>query len=99
MWNDRNVRNGRNVRSWKDSCVCFLSLFLASYTNWNGGEPNDAGGEDCTEMYDNGMWNDIPCDRADVVKAYVCEKSAGAGKAVTSVAPSKINSCFSAAKT
>ncbi len=60
----------------------FLSLFLASYTNWNGGEPNDAGGEDCTEMYTDGKWNDIPCDRADVVKGYVCE-AAGKGSQVS----------------
>ncbi len=30
------------------------------YTNWNNGEPNDWGnGEDYTQFYDNGKWNDI----------------------------------------
>ena len=29
-----------------------------SYTNWNGGEPNNAGNEDIVEMFTNGKWND-----------------------------------------
>lgn len=32
-----------------------------SYTNWNGGEPNDYGsGEDYAEMISSGKWNDLP---------------------------------------
>jgi hypothetical protein len=32
------------------------------YTAWNGGEPNDWGGnEDCTEVYAGGAWNDLDC--------------------------------------
>lgn len=32
------------------------------YTNWAAGEPNDAGGnEDCTQIYPDGFWNDLPC--------------------------------------
>lgn len=32
-----------------------------TYTNWNGGEPNNTGNEDVVEMYprDNGEWNDL----------------------------------------
>ena len=36
------------------------------YTNWAGGEPNNAGsGEDCIDMHgDHGLWNDYPCTSA-----------------------------------
>ena len=29
------------------------------YTNWNGSEPNDSGGEDGMEILTSGLWNDI----------------------------------------
>uniref|UniRef100_A0A3P9D2G3 C-type lectin domain-containing protein n=1 Tax=Maylandia zebra TaxID=106582 RepID=A0A3P9D2G3_9CICH len=47
---------------------------VMSFTQWSPGEPSNSGGvEACGEMYDNGLWNDAPCD---VTKAYVCyEKS------------------------
>lgn len=53
--------------------VLLILLFTgigAAYTNWNGGEPNDSNGEDCTEMYSGGAWNDIGCGDAHVG---VCE--------------------------
>ena len=30
------------------------------YTNWNGGEPNNAGGEDYAQFVGGGRWNDLP---------------------------------------
>ncbi|MGB0589637.1 MAG: C-type lectin domain-containing protein [Myxococcota bacterium] len=44
-----------------------------TFTNWNGGEPNDYGsGEDCTEVIasvGNNVWNDANCDAQ---RDYVC---------------------------
>jgi gliding motility-associated-like protein len=31
------------------------------YTNWNSGEPNNSGNEDCVQIYPNGFWNDLNC--------------------------------------
>ena len=31
-----------------------------TYTKWNGGEPNDAGGEDYAQFVGGGFWNDLP---------------------------------------
>jgi hypothetical protein len=46
---------------WEGSCD-------SSYTNWNPGEPNDDGGEDCASMWTEDMqtgasavWNDASC--------------------------------------
>jgi hypothetical protein len=31
-----------------------------SYSNWNSGEPNNAGNEDYVQFVSNGKWNDLP---------------------------------------
>ncbi len=33
-----------------------------TYTNWAGGEPNQSGNEDCTQIYPDGQWNDLDCN-------------------------------------
>ena len=45
-----------------------------AYTNWNAGEPNDAGGnEDCAQLVRaTESWNDLDCT---VPRSYVCEVS------------------------
>ncbi|XP_073542093.1 pulmonary surfactant-associated protein D-like [Phyllobates terribilis] len=40
------------------------------YTNWNKGEPNQAGEEDCVEMQDSGKWNDRNCEEQRLI---ICE--------------------------
>ncbi len=32
---------------------------VVTYTNWNGGEPNNSGNEDYVQVYPAGTWNDI----------------------------------------
>jgi Lectin C-type domain len=46
------------------------------YANWNPGEPNDAGNEDCGQFYADsesfGKWNDLPCNGV-LLDGYVVE--------------------------
>lgn len=42
------------------------------YTNWDNGEPNLPGEEDCTEIYnDTGKWNNLHCN--DYLYSYICQ--------------------------
>jgi hypothetical protein len=40
------------------------------YTNWDPGEPNDSGVEDCAVMIDDGTWNDSACSNG---RSALCE--------------------------
>lgn len=43
-----------------------------SYSNWNPGEPNDSGGEDCVHLLESThKWNDMNCARN---LSYICQK-------------------------
>ena len=66
-------RNSAGGLTWSDGST-------VRYQNWAPGEPSvidedcETGDvdctEDCTEVYDNGQWNDIICK---VSRAYVCK--------------------------
>lgn len=45
------------------------------YTNWAPGEPNQAGNEDCTQIYPDGSWNDLSCNSANaksIIEVNLC---------------------------
>lgn len=53
-----------------------------AYTNWNQGEPNNAGNEDCAQLRaDTGRWNDLPCDRRlGVICEEACDRATDADR-------------------
>lgn len=71
---------GFNDRSVEGAFV-WTSGALNGFTKWASGEPNDAGGEDCTVFgyYDGGLWNDLSCS---TLAYYVCEIGPDCGNGV-----------------
>lgn len=50
----------------------FTTTQQVSYSNWNPGEPNDSGGEDCVHLLESThTWNDLNCARNH---SYICQK-------------------------
>jgi hypothetical protein len=43
---------------------------FSSYTNWNTGEPNNSGNQDCAQLMSNGRWDDDGCSSS---KTGLCE--------------------------
>ncbi len=47
-----------------------------TFTNWQNGEPNNQGNEDCVQLRpNNGLWNDIPCGQSNsgsIIEVNLC---------------------------
>jgi len=65
------LRMNAKTNSWK-STKKWLDLHPLGYTNWAPNEPNNVGNKErCTEIYANGKWNDVACNRR---RYAICEK-------------------------
>ena len=73
----------------------------SSYTNWWSGEPNDAGGEDCTAIwYHVNGWNDYPCSWSGQFVCgpqYITMYELGFTGAITSSTPDSLDGATAAA--
>lgn len=71
------------------SLITAYDWSVSCSSNWNPGEPNNAGqGEDCVMMRGSGQWNDAYC--RSYLDAWVCEQLATCEEAsapVASVSP------------
>merc|ERR1719500_1052442 len=65
IWLGGNDITSEGAWTWSDGSAW-------NYNNWNSGEPNDAGGEDCAEKTSTTTWNDIPCTGHP--RKFVCKK-------------------------
>lgn len=63
-WIGLNDLKNEGTFTWSDNTPF-------NYMNWNGGEPNNAGEEDCANIipWGGGSWNDLNCDQP---RPYVC---------------------------
>jgi hypothetical protein len=64
-WLGLNDQASEGVFVWSDASPL-------DYTSWAGGEPNNAGNEDCVHVpeWAGGSWNDLPCSQES---RYICE--------------------------
>lgn len=49
-----------------------------TYHNWKAGEPNNAGNENCTQIFPDGFWNDLNCDiynSLSVIEVSLCPQT------------------------
>ena len=76
---DQDTISVENQWRWSNDTALFWTglaggtLAPGMFARWNGGEPNNSGGnEDCAEILNgSGLWNDQPCATRSI--PYVCE--------------------------
>jgi len=64
---------GYNDRGWgNEGSFYWTGASGTGYENWDVGEPNNAGNEDCVDLVGGvgGLWNDMSCSSA---RSWVCE--------------------------
>jgi gliding motility-associated-like protein len=64
------------------------------YTNWNSGEPNNSGNEDCVQIYPDGHWNDLNCSSGgskSVIEVNLCPVTTITASASTVCAGTTVN--------
>lgn len=69
LWIGLNDLRKEGQFAWSDGTPFNSSV----YSNWNEGEPNNAGDEDCVERRGSG-WNDEQCS---AIRFYICERPKG----------------------
>lgn len=78
VWIGFSDKNTEGTFEWFDGST-------VTYTNWKQpNEPNNAGDEDCTQIFADGFWNDLNCDgynSLSVIEVNLCP--------VTTIAPVK----------
>ena len=72
-WNDLscNTMNGficKMKRSKYPST--YFYLFQFNYDNWSPGQPDNFGNEDCVQLYNTGLWNDLSCNTQN---GFICK--------------------------
>lgn len=68
IWIGFNDEQVENNFEWYDQSPVI-------YTNWAPGEPNNLNGENCTQIYPDGLWNDLDCNTANaqsVIEVNLC---------------------------
>jgi len=68
IWIGFNDETTENSFVWYDQAPVV-------YTNWAPGEPNNAGDEDCVQIYPDGMWNDLSSSTANaksIIEVNLC---------------------------
>ncbi|XP_025113555.1 CD209 antigen-like protein 2 [Pomacea canaliculata] len=66
---------GFNDLVQEDRWVSATSNQPMVYRSWGRGEPNDNGNEDCVQISNSGVWNDISCDPG-TKRTFICQRKA-----------------------
>lgn len=68
VWIGFGDSNNEGTFTWYDGAPI-------TYSNWAAGEPNNAGDEDCTQIYPDGGWNDLNCsgyNSISIIEVNIC---------------------------